>query len=397
MSGVKVAAVVVALIISSIVASARVSASPHALRASAASSRAGAMVARATLDAAVAVPAVQDAVAQESEPVAQLTAYDVERASPDSSTSQIASAASDIGPAPAGGPAMQTSSAPTDDVADTHHAANSQPADAAPAATDRQPPATTTPTSTTTPAPPAPAAAPPADPMLGFDTCETPSVDDLRVWKDTSPYGAVGIYIGGVARNCPNTALDSPDWVTAVVAQGWHVIPTYVGLQAPCSDFNARMDPSSPSSPVTTQGIQSADDAADHAVRAGIGPDAPIYFDLESHDPDPACSEVVKTFLSAWTHRLHERGYVSGLYGNLNSGIGTAASMVGIAGYEPVDAIWIAAWTGTGQLTGFDTIPDSVWSGAQRMHQYVGDHDETWGGVTINIDTDLVHAPVYPG
>jgi hypothetical protein len=67
-----------------------------------------------------------------------------------------------------------------------------------------------------------------------------------------------------------------------------------------------------------------------------------------------------------------------------------------VAGYEPVDAIWIAAWSGTGQLTGFNVIPDGVWSDAQRMHQYAGDHDETWGGVTINIDSNLVHAPVYP-
>jgi hypothetical protein len=264
--------------------------------------------------------------------------------------------------------------------------AESQSAAAARAATEAAPA-----TAAATPSP-LPPPVPPEEPMLGFDTCETPSVDDMGVWKQTSPYSAVGIYIGGIARNCPNPALDNSAWVTAVVAQGWRIVPTYVGLQAPCSDFNARMDPSSPSA----QGTQSADDAADRAARAGLGQGAPIYFDLESHDPDPACSEVVKTFLSSWTHRLHERGYLAGLYGNLNSGIGTAASMVGVAGYEPVDAIWIAAWSGTGQLTGFNVIPDGVWSDAQRMHQYAGDHDETWGGVTINIDSNLVHAPVYP-
>jgi hypothetical protein len=70
--------------------------------------------------------------------------------------------------------------------------------------------------------------------------------------------------------------------------------------------------------------------------------------------------------------------------------------MVGVAGHQPVDAIWIAAWSGTGQLTGFNTIPDGVWSDAQRIHQYAGDHDETWGGITINVDSNLVHAPVYP-
>jgi glycoside hydrolase-like protein len=395
-SGVKVAAVAVALVVSSIVVSARVANTPAVWHAIAASIKAPTL-ASVTDQYAVALPAFDGAVAQRSDPIVQLTSHDVDRAST-AATSDIASAASDIGPAPAGGPdtsAPATSDStvakrptPTGDTNDTRTTTGSQSAEAAPAATAQQ---TATNAAAAPPAPPPPP--PPAQPMLGFDTCETPSVDDMQVWKDTSPYAAVGIYIGGTARNCPNTALDTPAWVAAVVAQGWHVIPTYVGLQAPCSDFNARMDPASS---VTTQGIQSADDAADHAVRAGIGQGAPIYFDLESHDPDPACSEVVKTFLSAWTHRLHERGYVSGLYGNLDSGIGTAASMVGVAGYEPVDAIWIAAWTGTGQLTGFGTIPDGVWSGAQRMHQFVGDHDETWGGVTIDIDTDLVHAPVYP-
>ena len=30
----------------------------------------------------------------------------------------------------------------------------------------------------------------------------------------------------------------------------------------------------------------------------------------------------------------------------------------------------------------------------QRLHQYVGDHKETWGGVTINIDSSVVDGPV---
>jgi hypothetical protein len=398
-STVKVAAVVVALVLSSIVASARVSNPPRVSRASATLSVAGSMLARATDRIAVAVPAVHDVVAQRSEPVAQMTVAEVERATPVSDTSVVASAAADIGSAPAGGsepsttpssePTAEKRPAPSEDTNGARRATTSQSTEATPVATDAQAqPATAPP-----PPPPPPPPAAPAQPMLGFDTCETPSVDDMRVWKAASPYGAVGIYIGGTARHCPNTALDNSAWVNAVAAQGWRLVPTYVGLQAPCSDFNARMDPSS--SPAL-QGTQSADDAADRAARAGIGQGAPIYFDLESHDPDAACSEVVKTFLNAWTRRLHERGYISGLYGNLNSGIGTAASMVGVAGYEPVDAIWIAAWSGTGRLTGFNVIPDGVWSGAQRMHQYIGDHDETWGGVTVNIDSNLVHAPVYP-
>jgi hypothetical protein len=55
-----------------------------------------------------------------------------------------------------------------------------------------------------------PAPVTPSAPMLGFDTCETPSVAEMSAWKGTSPFGAVGIYIGGAARHCPNPALDLP-------------------------------------------------------------------------------------------------------------------------------------------------------------------------------------------
>jgi hypothetical protein len=229
--------------------------------------------------------------------------------------------------------------------------------------------------------------------MLGFDTCETPSVAEMSAWKGASPFGAVGIYIGGASRHCPNQALDSPGWVTAVTAQGWRLIPTYVGLQAPCSDFHALMDPANAS----LQGAQAADDAVLHAQRAGIGTGAPIYFDLEAFgDADDACIAAVQAFLSSWAQRLHDSGYLAGLYGNLRSGISAAARMVDIPRAVLVDALWIAAWSGNAHLGGFDYLLDGHWSGAQRTHQYLGDHEETWGNVTLAIDSNFVNGPVYP-
>src|SRR5262249_27702845 len=55
----------------------------------------------------------------------------------------------------------------------------------------------------------------PAARHSAFDTCEAPSLDSMRAWRDSSPYGSVAVYIGGAARACPNTALDSPGWVTS--------------------------------------------------------------------------------------------------------------------------------------------------------------------------------------
>jgi hypothetical protein len=217
----------------------------------------------------------------------------------------------------------------------------------------------------------------------------------MSAWKSASNFQVIGIYIGGASRSCPNPALDSPGWVNAVVAQGWSVMPTYVGLQAPCTGFYQRMDPAWSNG----QGVQSADDAAQHAAAAGIGPGAPIYFDLESYNPDEGCTNAVKGFLAGWVHRLHDLGYVAGVYGNLNSGIQAAAEMLTTPSSEYVDAVWIALWRGptSGSLTGFDSIPDHWWSHDQRAHQFMGDHDETWGGVTMNIDSNLVNGPVYSG
>ena len=35
-------------------------------------------------------------------------------------------------------------------------------------------------------------------------------------------------------------------------------------------------------------------------------------------------------------------------------------------------------------------VPSTAWANHQRIHQYRGGHDDTYGGVTINIDSDYV-------
>ena len=53
----------------------------------------------------------------------------------------------------------------------------------------------------------------------------------MAAW-DASPYRAIGIYIGGVNAACSQPNLTST-WVAGEVAAGWHMVPIYVGLQAP--------------------------------------------------------------------------------------------------------------------------------------------------------------------
>jgi hypothetical protein len=230
---------------------------------------------------------------------------------------------------------------------------------------------------------------------FGFDTCEAPSVSSMAAWRSASPYTVIGVYIGGGMRACANTAFLSTAWVDQVTAMGWRLIPIYVGLQATCTTFRYRIDPGS----AFGQGQLNADDAANRAAAAGVTAGAPIYFDMEGYDnSDPVCSEAVKSFISGWVTELHARGYRAGLYSSLSSGIADQTAAVR-EGRPPVDAVWVAAWNDTPNLFGFtppSALPDSFWVAHQRIHQYQGGHDETWGGVTINIDTNVIDGPVFP-
>ena len=59
----------------------------------------------------------------------------------------------------------------------------------------------------------------------GFDKCEIPTLGQLEVWANSSPYGAVNLYIGGSNRACANGAL-SAEYVAQLAQKGWKFIPT---------------------------------------------------------------------------------------------------------------------------------------------------------------------------
>ncbi len=96
---------------------------------------------------------------------------------------------------------------------------------------------------------------------------------------------------------------------------------------------------------------------------------------------------------------MHTRGFRSGLYGNLCFGLGDSAADYPNPKDYPPDAIWIASWNGTPNIFGFGPpcpLTDSLWADHQRVHQYVGGHDEVWGGQLINIDINAVDGPTTP-
>ncbi len=221
---------------------------------------------------------------------------------------------------------------------------------------------------------------------LGFDACTAPSSRTMAAWED-SPYRAIGVYIGGANRACSQPNLTA-SWVAAQTEAGWHLIPTYVGLQAPTSSCStcAKLT----SSQATAQGTAAAVDAVEEAGAVAMGPGSPIYFDMESYSQTSGATAATLAFLEAWTNELHALGYASGVYSSSASGIEDLAGRLG-TGYELPDDIWIANWNGE-QNTSDSVVPAGAWTPHQRIHQYRGGHNETYGGVAINIDNNYVDA-----
>ncbi len=228
---------------------------------------------------------------------------------------------------------------------------------------------------------------------LGFDACTAPSRGSMSAWAG-SPYRAIGVYIGGLNRGCSQPNLTA-SWVAEQTAAGWSLIPTYVGLQAPTSSCSSCAKLSTSTSTATTQGTEAATDAVDQARIAGIGEGSPIYFDMESYSRTSSASNATLTFLGAWTARLHALGYDSGVYSSSSSGIADLASRLGSTYLQP-DDLWVANWDGRANASG-SYFPAGAWTEHQRIHQYNGGHNETYGGVTINIDNNYVEGATAGG
>jgi hypothetical protein len=210
----------------------------------------------------------------------------------------------------------------------------------------------------------------------GFDACTAPSSANMTAWKANSPYATVGIYIGGADRGCAQPNLTA-GWVSAQSAAGWSFIPLYVGPQA---EFGQLTSPAS-------QGTAAADDAANQAGSLGIAPGAVLYYDMEAYPS--ADNSAVLTFLGAWTTELHRDQYRSGVYSSSDSGVVTLAGSYSNPGFAEPDVIFDALWNGQAN-TSDPNIPAGDWAYHQRVHQYSGGVNQTYGGFTLNIDQDFL-------
>ncbi len=155
------------------------------------------------------------------------------------------------------------------------------------------------------------------------------------------------------------------------------------------------------------QGAAAADDAIVQLNALGLGVGQPGVLRhggvllhqrrLPGRDPHASSAQ--------WTERLHARGYVSGHLLQLEhpdgdlvvDTQGDRSRSRSRTGRALVRALAGRQQDAPGDPTLSDpAIPDQYFADHQRIHQYRGGHQETWGGITVNIDNDSVDAPVAP-
>jgi hypothetical protein len=224
----------------------------------------------------------------------------------------------------------------------------------------------------------------------GLDTCEAPSVSQMRAFWTRTPYGWFNMYIGGSMRACPNGNLSST-WISQVGGMGWKLLPTWVGPQAPCSGFRLRF--SSDPGRAYDEGRSEAAAAMATIRRLKMSVDTPLVYDLESFNTtDAGCLAAARAFVHGWTsHLALAPRQVSGLYGSVcGSGLDAFASIP-----RPPDFIWGAWYNGNPDVNDMVCVSRHNWVYGQRHKQYAGGHNETWNGVTLHVDNNASNGPVY--
>ena len=236
----------------------------------------------------------------------------------------------------------------------------------------------------------------------GFDQCLAPTQKSMNVWLKHSPFLSVGIYISGDSRACRNQPNLTPEWIRKQLANGWRLLPITLGPQASClaryprygddETINPKPGKNSRYRPARRQARAEAVKAVNVAKGLGIVPTSTLWYDLEGFDARKThCRESALAFLSAWTNQLHKLNYISGVYSSVGSGILELdkARLKRPSAFTLPDQIWLARWDGVAN-TSSSYISEDGWRPHARIKQYQGGHDETWGGVRINIDRNFL-------
>jgi hypothetical protein len=229
----------------------------------------------------------------------------------------------------------------------------------------------------------------------GFDTCLTPSYATMRAWS-SSPFRAVGVYIGGRARACPNQPNLTPSWVRDVTDLGWKLLPLYVGSQSPCvTSDRKRSYALDPDGNARARGTSEGRDAVAQAQKLGMAEHSAVYLDMEPYDKgDASCARTTLQFVQGWSSAVRDLGYLPGFYSNAGSGITHMESSRKAGAADLPAAVWFARWHTGPSVDDEPSLASGAWEPHRRIHQYAGDVSETYGGKRLQIDKDLIDAPV---
>jgi hypothetical protein len=207
-------------------------------------------------------------------------------------------------------------------------------------------------------------------------------------WRVASPFLGVGIYIGGALRACPQKHL-TRGWVRHQTAQGWRLLPIYVGPQASCTSYRRTI--SARPATARAQGVRAARDARNAATRLGLGADSTLWYDLEWFQPgNRRCATSALHFLSAWTEELHRSGYQSGVYSSVSAGIAALGRERASTRFTAPDRVWFAWANGRRDVSWHKYVKAPRWKLDRRVHQYALDVRATYGGVRMAIDRNFV-------
>jgi len=215
----------------------------------------------------------------------------------------------------------------------------------------------------------------------------------MQAWWTNTPWSWVGVYIGGAVRGCSQPNLTA-SWMNTTYSQGWRHTLIWVGPQAPCSTYATRI--SYDSATAYQQGKDEAVKAYNALIALGFTNNAagtPVVYDMEGYGSNATCKAAVKQFMQGWVDQLAVApAQVSGVYGSAcNSNLSDLATMA-----RPPKFIWAANWNGNTSTSTLSCVSGTSWSSHQRLKQYQGDHNETYGGVTINIDSNCANGPLAP-
>lgn len=229
----------------------------------------------------------------------------------------------------------------------------------------------------------------------GADSCAAPSTSQMQAFYTGTRFTWWGIYIGGVNRSCSQPNL-TPGWITNVLQQGWDLTLFWVGPQSTC--WNHPQGGTRFSNTTSTAFAQGTNEAA--AARTAVQnlgltiTNTPITYDMEGFNSDATCNASAASFMSGW------QSYMSAQSAPSQGGLYTSTCAPGMDNYHNVTYvpayIMGAQYDNNYDTNAMNCTTSGLWQPNKRLKQYQAPHNETYNGVTLNIDGDNANGPVYP-